>query len=138
MTDATNMEAQVDSRSSIQRRVDMAKMKTAKFKKLQRQVNSKLKNLVIPAGEDRTEYIAKTLGPLLSYSYVGTVGAIGRTSTGEYRVEFQMGNTGYESDWPVWAYNVALSALSSGKQLFLIVSNQIPFGDYLLWVEILA
>ena len=41
----------------------MAQKKTAKFKKLQRQVNEILKNLVIPAGQDRKEYIAKTLAP---------------------------------------------------------------------------
>jgi hypothetical protein len=52
----------------------MAQTKTAKLKKLQRQVNEKLKNLVIPGGEDRKEYIAKILAPL-------PILAIGATST---------------------------------------------------------
>jgi len=35
-----------------------------KLKKLQKKVNRKLKNLVIPGGKDRTDYIAKTLASL--------------------------------------------------------------------------
>jgi hypothetical protein len=113
----------------------MAQTKTAKLKKLQRQVNEKLKNLVIPTGEDRKEYIAKTLAPLQLYAYVGTITAIGATSTA-HRVAFQTGIDGYDSDWPMWAYNVALLGLSSGKQTLVVSSNQDAFGSYLVAVEV--
>jgi hypothetical protein len=115
----------------------MAQTKTAKLKKLQRQVNEKLKNLVIPPGEDRKEYIAKTLAPLQVYTYYGIISAIGGTSTGN-QVSFQTGNTGYESEWPMWAYNVALLGFSSGKQTLVVSSNQDAFGNYLVLVEVFA
>ena len=113
----------------------MAQKKTAKFKKLQRQVNEILKNLVIPAGQDRKEYIAKTLAPLQLYVYSGTITAIGGTPTAN-QVAFQIGNTSYDSEWPMWAYNLALLGFSSGKTTLVWSSNQDPFGDYLLGVEI--
>jgi hypothetical protein len=115
----------------------MPQTKTAKLKKLQRQVNEKLKNLVIPAGEDRKEYIAKTLAPLQLYTYYGIISAIGGTSTGN-QVSFQTGNTGYESEWPIWAYNLALLAFSSGKQIYVASSNQSAFGNYLVLVDVFA
>ena len=116
----------------------MAQAKTAKLKKLQRQVNEKLKNLVIPAGEDRKEYIAKTLAPLQLYIYYGIISAIGGYSTGNNQVSFQTGNTEYDSEWPMWAYNLALLGFSSGKQTLVISSNQDAFGNYLVFVDILA
>jgi hypothetical protein len=56
----------------------------------------------------------------------------------QVRGQFLIGNAGYESDWPLWAYNLASSALLANKQLYLLLSNEVPFGDYLLDVEILA
>jgi hypothetical protein len=115
----------------------MAQTQTAKLKKLQRQVNEKLKNLKIPAGEDKKEFIAKTLAPLQVYIYYGIILAIGGTPTGN-QVSFETGNTGYDSEWPMWAYNVALLGFSHGKQITVISSNQDAFGNYLVFVSAYA
>src|SRR3974377_2159426 len=88
---------------NFQRRVDMAqkKNKRAKLKKLQRQVNKKLKNLVIPAGEDKKEYIAKTPAPLNLHVTGATVYLVGQNLAGDYLVGFvdRNGNS-YTSTWP--------------------------------------
>ncbi|MFY9835571.1 MAG: hypothetical protein WAK55_03735 [Xanthobacteraceae bacterium] len=97
------------------------KNKKAKLKKLQRQVNRKLRNLVIPAGEDRTENIAKALAPLNLHVTLATVYLVGQNLAGKYLVGFvdRNGNS-YTSTWPPWAYNLAQAALLSGKPLLLI------------------
>ena len=100
------------------------KKKKAKLKKLQRQVNKKLKNLVIPAGEDRTEYIAKTLAPLNLHVTGATVYLAGQNLAGDYLVGFVDPNgNSYTSTWPPWAYHLAQAALLSGKPLLLIFAQ---------------
>jgi hypothetical protein len=95
--------------------------KKAKLKKLQRLVNKKLKNLVIPAGEDRTKYIAKTLAPLNLHVTGAAVYLVGQNLMGDYLVGFVDPNgNSYTSTWPRWAYNLAQAALLSGKPLLLI------------------
>jgi hypothetical protein len=95
--------------------------KKAKLKKLQRQLNKKLRNLVIPAGEDRTENIAKALVRLNLHVTLATVYLVGQNLAGDYLVGFvdRNGNS-YTSTWPPWAYNLAQAALLSGKPLLLI------------------
>jgi hypothetical protein len=98
-----------------------SKKKKAKLKKLQRQLNKKLRNLVIPAGEDRTENIAKALARLNLHVTLATVYLAGQNLAGDYLVGFvdRNGNS-YTSTWPPWAYNLAQAALLSGKPLLLI------------------
>ena len=114
------------------------KKKEAKLKKLQKQVNKKLKNLVIPAGEDRTEYIAKTLAPLNLYVTGAIVYLVGQNLAGDYLVGFVDPNgNSYTSTWPPWAYSQAQAALLSGKPLLLIFAPP-KLGNTLLVVTRLS
>jgi hypothetical protein len=70
-------------------------------------------------------------------SVVGTAAFVGRTASGEYSVQFNANNSGYSSAWPVWAYEVAKSALENGKRLW-VGSNGDPFGSNLVFVYELA
>jgi len=112
--------------------------KKRKLKKLQKQVNKKLKNLVIPAGKDRTEYIAKTLASLNLHVTGGTVNLVGQNLAGEYLVGFidPNGNS-YTSTWPPWAHNLAQTALLSRNPLLLIFSPP-KLGNILLVVARLS
>jgi hypothetical protein len=57
----------------------MAQKKKAKLKKLQRRANKKLKNLVIPAGKDKADCIAKILARLNLHVTRATVLAVATT-----------------------------------------------------------
>jgi hypothetical protein len=72
-------------------------------------------------------------------SAIGTAAFVGRMASGEYAVQFNnpANNTGYSSFWPVWAYEVAKSALENGKRLW-VGSNGDPFGSNLVFVHELA
>ena len=97
------------------------KKKKAKLKKLQRQVNKKLKNLVISAGEDIIGCIVQTLAPLNLHVTDASVYLVGQNLAGDYLVGFVDPNgNSYTSNWPPWAYNLAQAALLSGKPLLLI------------------
>jgi hypothetical protein len=114
------------------------KKKKAKLKKLQRQVNNKLKNLVIPAGEDIREYIARTLAPLNLHVTGATVFLVGQNLAGDYLVGFVDPNgNGYTSTWPPWAHNLAQAALLSGKPLLVIFAPP-KLGNTLLVVARLS
>jgi hypothetical protein len=103
------------------RRVDMAQKKKAKLKKLQRRVNKKLRNLVIPAGRDKADYIAETLVSLNLHVTRATVNLVGKNLSRDYLVGFVDPNgNSYTSTWPSWAYKLAEAALLSGKPLLLI------------------
>ena len=114
------------------------KKKEAKLKKLQKRLNKKLKNLVIPAGEDRTEYIAKTLAPLNLHVTGAIVHLVGQNLAGDYLVGFVDPNgNSYTSTWPPWAYSQAQAALLSGKPLLLIFAPP-KLGNTLLVVTRLS
>ena len=72
-------------------------------------------------------------------SAIGTLAFVGRNASGDYLVQFndQANNTGYSSAWPLWAYEVAKSALENGKKLW-VGSNGDPFGSNLVFVHELA
>jgi hypothetical protein len=109
-----------------------------KLKKLQKRVNKKLKNLVIPAGKDRTEHIAKTLANLNLHVTGATVYLVGQNLAGDCLVGFVDPNgNSYTSPWPPWAYNVAQAALLSGKPLLLIFAPP-KLGNTLLVVARLS
>jgi len=99
----------------------MAQKRKVKLRKLQRRVNKKLKNLVIPAGKDRADCIAKTLASLNLHVTRATIFLVGQNLSGDYLVGFvdPHGNS-YTSTWPSWAYKLAEAALLSGKPLLLI------------------
>jgi hypothetical protein len=114
------------------------KKKKAKLEKLQRQVNKKLKNLVIPAGEDIAEYIAQTLAPLNLHVTGASVFFVGQNLAGDYLVGFVDPNgNSYTSTWPPWAHNLAQAALLSGKPLLVIFSPP-KLGNTLLVVARLS
>jgi len=114
------------------------KKKEAKLKKLQKRLNKKLKNLVIPAGEDRTGYIAKTLAPLNLHVTGAIVYLVGQNLAGDYLVGFVDPNgNSYISNWPPWAYSQAQAALLSGKPLLLIFAPP-KLGNTLLVVTRLS
>jgi hypothetical protein len=112
--------------------------KRAKLKKLRRRVNKKLKNLVIPAGKDKVDCIAKTLASLNLHVTRATVYLVGQNLPGEYLVGFvdPHGNS-YTSTWPSWAYKLAEAAQLSGKPLLLIFAPP-KLGDSLLVVARLS
>ena len=68
-------------------------------------------------------------------SAIGKAAFVGRHASGEYAVQFnnEANNTGYSSTWPLWAYEVAKSALENGKKLW-VGSNGDPFGSNLVFV----
>jgi hypothetical protein len=112
--------------------------KKRKLKKLRRQVNKKLKNLVIPAGKDRTEYIAKTLASLNLHVTGATVYLVGQNLAGDYLVGFVDPNgNSYTSTWPPWAHNLAQAALLSSNPLLLIFAPP-KLGNILLVVARLS
>jgi hypothetical protein len=106
---------------------------------LQKQVNAKFDRVkVSDFGEGpKFQAIANALNTLTVDSYIGTVAFIGRTSTGDYDVQFNTGNTGYSSAWPEWAFEMAKTSLVTGKQLW-VISNGVPFGSNLLTVIVLS
>jgi hypothetical protein len=101
--------------------MDMAQKEKAKLKELQRRVNKKLRNLVIPAGRDKADCIAETLVGLNLHVTRATVYLVGRNLSRDYLVGFVDPNgNSYTSTWPTWAYKLAQTALLSGKPLLLI------------------
>lgn len=116
----------------------MAQKKKAKLKKLQRQVDKKLKNSVIPAGKDSAECVAKILASLNLHVTRASVYLAGQNLSGDYLVGFvdPQGNS-YTSTWPPWAYNLAETALLSGKPLLLIFAPP-KLGNKLLVVARLS
>jgi hypothetical protein len=67
---------------------------------------------------------------------IGRAAFVGRHASGDYAVQFnnEANNTGYSSIWPLWAYEVAKSALENGKKLW-VGSNGDPFGSNLVFVH---
>ena len=72
---------------------------------------------MIPAGEDRNEYIARTLHP--DFGIKGTtVTLVGEDASGGYYVDLVDPNgNSYNLYWPQWAYNLARAALLYNKPL---------------------
>jgi hypothetical protein len=106
---------------------------------LQKQVNAKLDRVKVSdfGTGPKFEAIANALNTLAVDSYIGTVAFIGRSSAGDYDVQFNTGTTGYSSAWPEWAFEMAKTSLVTGKQLW-VIANGDPFGSNLLTVIVLA
>jgi len=72
-------------------------------------------------------------------AFVGTIALVGQDSGGNYEVQFNdtNANIGYASDWPLWAFELAKTAMLASKQV-LLLANGDPFGFNLVSVAILA
>ena len=117
----------------------MAASRTSQLAELQKQVDDKfdqVKVMDLGAGP-KFQQLANTFTNLAVDSYIGTVAFAGENSAGIFQVQFNTGNTGYSSSWPQWAFELAKSALLSGKQLW-VIANGSPFGSNLMTVLILA
>lgn len=99
-------------------------------------VNERAHQLREIAGDHEHPILAAAQALGLS-SAIGTPAFVGRMASGEYSVQFNANNSGYSSAWPVWAYEVAKSALENGKRLW-VGSNGDPFGSNLVFVHELA
>jgi hypothetical protein len=86
-----------------------------------------------------TEGVDAQLGAAAVMSYIGRPAYVGRNASGGWPVRFndERGNTAYSSAWPEWAYEVANTALVTGKKLW-VIANGDPFGSNLITVLILA
>ena len=113
-------------------------MAQAQLAALQKQVDEKFERVKMMDFGDgpKFQHIANALTNLAVDSYIGTVAFAGQNSTGGYQVQFNTSNSGYSSTWPQWAFELAKSALLSGKQLW-VIANGLPFGSNLLTVLIL-
>lgn len=106
---------------------------------LQKQVDVKFDRIKVSdfGAGPKFQAIADSLNALAVDSYIGTVAFIGRSSAGDYDVQFNTGNTGYSSVWPEWGFEMAKTSLVTGKQLW-VIANGDPFGSNLLNVMVLG
>jgi len=59
--------------------------------------------------------------------HVGSVSYAGRNKAGVFQVQFDESSTqGWISEWPDWAYQLALDALLHGKKLFIAFEGDRP------------
>lgn len=68
-------------------------------------------------------------------SQIGVVLFAGRTFDGTTRVQFNVGNEGWSSEWSEWAFEMASKSLLDGKKLW-VISDGVPFGRNLKQVHI--
>ena len=117
----------------------MSENTRAQLAELQKQVDAKFDRVKVSdfGTGPKFQGIANTLNTLAIDSYVGSVAFIGRSSSGDYDVQFNTGNTGYSSVWPEWAFEMAKTSLVTGKQLW-VIANGDPFGSNLLTVIVLG
>jgi hypothetical protein len=67
---------------------------------------------------------------------VGRIGSVGRYSDGSGSVEFYVsGGSGYGSEWPEWAFELARDALLHDKQVRVIATGD-PYGGNLVQVDL--
>jgi hypothetical protein len=67
---------------------------------------------------------------------VGRIGSIGRYADGSGSVEFYVsGGSGYGSEWPEWAFDLARDALLHSKQGRVIAKGD-PYGENLVQVDL--
>jgi hypothetical protein len=68
--------------------------------------------------------------------YAGNIVQIGRRSDGSRSVVFQSASSTFDTQWPKWAYQIALAAYLYGKQIQVVADGQ-PDGDKLLSVNLI-
>jgi hypothetical protein len=67
--------------------------------------------------------------------YAGTIVEIGRKSDGSRSVVFRSSSSTFDTQWPKWAYQIAMAAFLYDKQIQVIADGQ-PDGDKLLSVKL--
>lgn len=85
---------------------------------------------------DATEQTSTAGTVIAGTVYAGTIGQLGRRSDGSRRVVFRTASSTFDTQWPKWAYQIAMAAFLYDKQLQVIADGQ-PDGDKLLSVNIL-
>ena len=80
--------------------------------------------------------LALAAGQQAISSAIGTIAFAGQYATGQFAVQFNRSDgPGFSSAWPQWAYEIAKTALVSGKRVW-VFSNGDPFGPNLTAVMI--
>jgi hypothetical protein len=78
------------------------------------------------------------LSALALQSYMGRPAFVGRNASGGATVQFNVDSgSGYSSSWPAWAFEIANTALVTGKRMWVIADGS-PFGSNLVSVMVLA
>lgn len=68
--------------------------------------------------------------------YAGNIVQIGRRSDGSRNVVFQSTSSTFDTQWPKWAYQIAMAAYLYDKQIQVIADGQ-PDGDKLRSVNLI-
>ena len=68
--------------------------------------------------------------------YAGNIDQIGRRSDGSRRVMFRSASSTFDTQWPKWAYQIAMTAYLYDKQIQVVADGQ-PDGDKLLSVNLI-
>jgi hypothetical protein len=91
----------------------------------------------LPKAEE-VKHLEQLALELAAKVYFGKIAFAGQAANGIYNVQFNADNgTGYSSVWPVWAFELAKSALLYDKRL-VIIANGDPFGSNLVQVLIFS
>ncbi len=114
----------------------MAQTEHSKLTEISQNLSSHLQSgltLKTAKGEElkQLEKLALEVG---SKGYFGKIAFAGQASNGIYNVQFNADNgTGYSSNWPGWAFELAKLALLYSKKVFVIANGE-PFGSNLVQV----
>ena len=84
---------------------------------------------------DATEQTSTAGTVIAGTVYAGTIEQLGRKSDGSRRVVFRTSSSTFDTQWPKWAYQIAMAAFLYDKQVQVIADGQ-PDGDKLLSVNI--
>ena len=68
--------------------------------------------------------------------YAGNIVQIGRRSDGSRSVVFRSTSSTFDTQWPKWAYQIAMAAYLYDKQIQVVADGQ-PDGDKLLSVNLI-
>lgn len=77
-----------------------------------------------------TDFRNNSQGEIFTVAFAGYA-----ASLKEYHVQINAEGTGYSSDWPRWAFELAKEALLNDKRLW-VISNGEPWGRNLIQVLI--
>jgi hypothetical protein len=84
---------------------------------------------------DATEQTSTAGTVIAGTVYAGTIEQLGRKSDGSRRVVFRTSSSTFDTQWPKWAYQIAMAAFLYDKQVQVIADGQ-PDGDKLRSVNI--
>jgi hypothetical protein len=84
---------------------------------------------------DATEQTSTAGTVIAGTVYAGTIEQLGRKSDGSRRVVFRTSSSTFDTQWPKWAYQIAMAAFLYDKQVQVVADGQ-PDGDKLPSVNI--